>query len=120
MTTILILQEQPQQGKLRYKAVFGRHHAVGATPGAALDALEHDLPADSGTVVILQRFKPDRYFDDLQQARLTDLMARLQVSRLQGRDLAPHEMAELEVLIERELRATALRSEDIAGQITGQ
>jgi hypothetical protein len=44
----------------------------------------------------------------------------LQVSRLQGRDLAPHEMAELEALIERELHATALRAEDIAAQITGQ
>ena len=120
MTAIQILQELPRPGKLRYKAVFGRHHAVGATPGAALDALEHDLPADSGTVVILQKFKPARYFDDPQQARLADLMARLQVSRLQGRDLAPHEMAELEALIERELHATALRAEDIAAQITGQ
>lgn len=119
MTAIQILQEPPRPGKLRYKAVFGRHHAVGATPGAALDALENDLPAESGTVVILQRFKPDLYFDDQQQARLAELMASLQSSRMQGRDLAPHEMVELEALIEHELRATALRAEDIAAQITG-
>lgn len=120
MTAIQILQEAPQPGKLRYKAVFGRHHAMGATPGAALDALESALPTEAGTVVILQKFMPDRYFDDQQQARLAELMRRLQVSRRQGHALSPDEMVELEALIELELRATALRAEDVAAQIRGQ
>lgn len=120
MTAIQILQEAPRRGKLRYKAIFGRYHAAGATPGAALDALENDLPAEAGTVVILQKFKPDRYFDEQQQARLADLMKRLQASKRQGHALSPDEMVELEALIELELRATALRAEDVAAQIGGQ
>lgn len=116
MTTIQILQEQLQQGKLRYQAIDGRYRATGATPGAALDALENRLPADTGTVVILQKFKPDSYFDEQQQARLADLMERLQASRVEGLDLAPPEMAELEALVEQELRATTWRTQEIHEQ----
>ena len=120
MTTIQILQEAQPQGGWRYRAIYERHHAAGATPGAALDALEDELPANSGTVVILQKFKSDRYFEEPQQARLTQLMERLQESRAHGLDLAPSEMAELEALIDLELRATAQRATDIATQIAHQ
>lgn len=120
MTTIQILQEAQPQGGWRYRAIYERHHAAGATPGAALDALEDTLPADSGTVVILQKFKADRYFGEQQQTRLAELMARLQASRAQGRELSPPAMAELEALIEQELRSTMLRAEDIYTQTTNQ
>lgn len=120
MTTIQILQEQPRQGKLRCRAISGRYRATGATPGAALDALEKRLPAESGTVVILQKFKVDRYFGEQRRARLAELMGRLQASRAEGQELAPPEMAELEALVEQELRATVWLTQDIQQQTTGQ
>jgi hypothetical protein len=118
MTTIQILQESPQSGKLRYRAIYQQHHAEGTTPGAALDALEDALPTDSGTMVILQKFKTDIFFSEQQQARLAELMGRLEANRAQGHDLAPGELAELERLVEQELRATIRRAEDIHNQST--
>ncbi|MBX2997822.1 MAG: hypothetical protein KF893_04880 [Caldilineaceae bacterium] len=120
MTTIQLLQERSPQGRLQYRAVYRQHHAEGTTLGAALDALEDALPADSGTVVILQKFKADRFFGEEQQARLAELMVRLEASRAHGHDLAPEEMAELEELVEQELRATTRRAKDIYHQSSDQ
>ena len=59
MTTVQILQESVQPGgQVRYRAIHRNGQAAGATPGAALDALEDLLPDDSGTLVILQKLSP--------------------------------------------------------------
>ena len=121
MTTVQILQESVQpSGQMRYRAIHRNRQAAGATPGAALDALEDMLPDDAGTVVILQKFKTDAHFGTEQQARLAELMSQLHTARSQGHDLAKQEMAELETLVDLELQATALRAEEIYSQTIGR
>jgi len=121
MTTVQIFQESTQPGgQVRYRAIHRNRQAAGATPGAALDALEDTLPDDSGTMVILQKFKPDVHFGTEQQAHLAELMTQLQAARAQGRDLAPQRMAELEALVNLELQSTALRAEAIYSQAMGR
>lgn len=119
MTTVQILQAPPESnGKMRYRAIHRNRHADGISPGAALDALEGILPDDVGTMVIVQKFKADAYFGAEQQARLAELMARLESARAQNRDLGPAEMAELEQLVDLELLATASRAQDVYRQIS--
>ncbi|MDZ7290508.1 MAG: hypothetical protein ONB44_20220 [candidate division KSB1 bacterium] len=63
MSTIEILQEQSNTEGTIYRAVCRDWQTVGATPGAALDAMERLVAASrengDGTVVIVQRFRPD-------------------------------------------------------------
>jgi putative transcriptional regulator len=101
---------------MTYRAIHRNGQAAGATPSAALDALEDLLPDDAGTLVILQKFKPDVHFGTEQQARLAELMGQLQAARAQGYDLAPQTIAELEALINLELQSTVLRSEAMDSQ----
>lgn len=118
MTAIQILQDTPQRGQQpRYRAVHHAHQAAGPTPGAALDALEDMLSDDAGLVVILQKFKPDRYFSAEEQTRLVELMQRMQAARDAGTELPDADAAELVQLIEKELVATARRAKDIHRQI---
>lgn len=118
MTAIQILQDAPQQGQqLRYRAVHRDHQAAGPTPGAALDALEDMLSDEAGLVVILQKFKPDRYFSTEEQTRLVELMQQMQAARDAGAELPDTDAAELERLIEKELTATARRTKEIHRQI---
>lgn len=117
MTAIQIFQDAPRQGQqLRYRAVHRDHQAAGPTPGAALDALEAMLSDDEGLVVILQKFKPDRYFSVEEQNRLVELIQQTQAAHDAGKALPAAEMAELEQLIEKELLATARRAEGIYRQ----
>jgi len=121
MTTVQIFQESSQPGgQVRYRAIHRNHQAAGATPGAALDALEATLPDDAGTLVILQKFKPDVHFGTEQQAHLAELMNQLQTARARGYDLTPKQMVELEALINLELQATAVRAEAIYSQAMGR
>lgn len=109
MTTITILPEKEDS----YRALAGDKESTGRTAGEALDTLTAQLSNDErGTLVIVQNYKADEFFDAAQQARLTELM-RLRRSR----PLSSEEEQELESLIEAELdgarlrtRSTALRS----------
>lgn len=111
MTTIQILKELQGEQSV-YRAISDGWHAAGATAGAALDALEALLPDDmNAAAILIQRFTPDTFFAEAEQARLQVLMEQLQLAKAEGHELAPVEMLELEDLINAELRATVLRAE---------
>lgn len=118
MTKIAILWIPSAKGHPSYRAVAGRNQSQGKTAGEALDALTRQLPSDeSGIMVIVQTFRPDRYFSRAQQDRLQQLMEELQSALEQGKDLLPSERTELEALVNEELRASAQRASELADEL---
>ena len=111
MTKVAILPEPSAQGDLEYRAIAGGHQAIGKTAGAALDAVTAQLPADqTGTLVVIQNHRPDRFFTVQQQHRLAELMARWRVARDAGSSLPASEQAELDALVDAEVRASGQRA----------
>jgi hypothetical protein len=111
MTTITIIPESPGSPPTSYRAVARNAQAVGKTAGEALDALTLQLPEEeAGTLVVVQSWRPDEFFTAAQQARLQELMARWRVARDAGASLPPEEQAELDALVEAELRAATARA----------
>ncbi len=109
MTTITITPEKADI----YRAVTGDKQSTGRTAGEALDALTSQLTdAESGTLVIVQNHKADRFFNSTQQARLTELM-----QQRDARTLSPEDARELENLIEVELNGTQRRAETLLDAI---
>jgi hypothetical protein len=107
MTTITILPEKEDS----YRAVAGDKESTGRTAGEALDALTSQLSdEESGTLVIVQNYKADRFFNAAQQERLAELM-----EYRQARPLSPEEERELESLVEAELDGARLRTERSVG-----
>ena len=118
MTRIAILPVPAEQGDLSYHAIAGSKHAEGKTAGEALDALTAQLSADeASTLVIVQSLRPDEFFTAAQQEQLTALMARWRTARDQGGALSDNEQAELEELIEAELRASGARAAALANAL---
>ncbi len=111
MTTVAILPENAEPGGTTYRAVAGKVQAVGRSAGEALDALTAQLSDDqTGTLVIVQSLRPDRFFTAEQQQRLGALMEQWRTARdTQGRWPADNQ-AELEAHIEAELQAAVLRA----------
>lgn len=110
MTKVAILPVPKGDGVL-YTAVSGDKHSQGATAGQALDALSAQLsPQQNGAVVVIQRFRPDEFFGAAQIERLTQLMALWRDARDGGRVLPAEQQAELEALVEAELRASGARA----------
>jgi hypothetical protein len=73
--------------------------------------LNHQLPDDEpATVVIVRGGRDGRLFTADQQRRLTELMDRWRTARDSAQDLSDEEREELDMLIEREIRASAVRS----------
>lgn len=105
MTSILIL---PKEGN-SYRALSGDKESTGRTPGQALDALRSQLTEDAGTLVIVQSYEPDRFFDAAQQERLAELM-RIREAGI----LTAEGESELEGLVEAELRGATERTEDMS------
>ena len=58
---------------------------------------------------MMQDTWPDRYFNAAQLQRLAELMGRWRIARDRGDSLPPHEQAELQALVEAELRAAGER-----------
>jgi hypothetical protein len=111
MTKVAILPERSAKGVTMYRAVAGAHQAVANTAGAALDALTAQLsPDESGTLVVVQNHRPDRFFNAEQQRRLEDLMGRWRLARDAGKELSPTEQAELKSLVEAEILASGERA----------
>jgi hypothetical protein len=114
MSTIEIIQEQGNTAGTVYRARFRDWQTSGATPGAALDAIEKLVAAadgdGNGTVVIVQRFRADAFFTHQQQARLQELMERFQANLAAGKELAPDERKELEALVDAEWQAAIDRA----------
>lgn len=121
ITAIEIVREQTDAQQPVYRAIRGNRQAVGSTPGQALDTLERMLIApgaeEEGTLVIVQRFRPDEFFTAQQQARLQELMDRLHEVQAAGQDLPPDEKEELERLIDAEWQAAIERGTAILSQV---
>lgn len=110
MTTVAILPV-PSNGEPAFIALTSELHSIGKTPGQALDSLTEQLPANQvGTLVIVQRHQPDHFFNAEQQARLQSLMQSWRQDRDQGCMKTAEESAELQSLIEAELRAATERA----------
>lgn len=115
MTNVAILPVPTDHGGISYHAVAGTKQSAGATAGAALDALTAQLSADeTSTLVIVQSFRPDRFFTAVQQQRLDELMTYWRAAHDSGGSLAAQEQAELELLVEAELEAATQRSASLA------
>jgi hypothetical protein len=115
MTTITIVAETPGSATTNYRALAGRLQSVGQTPGQALDALAAQLgDTDNGTLIVVQQGGPDCFFTAQQQQRLADLMARWQTARDTGTPLPGTEQAELEALVDAEVRAAGQRATALA------
>lgn len=118
MTTVAIFPESPGSPVTQYRAVAGTVQAVGRTAGEALDALSSQLSEEEGgTLVVVQHRRPDAFFTAAQQQRLQELMARWRAARDAGTRLAPEEQAELDALMEAELRAAAARAAALAPRL---
>lgn len=114
VTTIEIVHERGDGQQTVYRAIRGDRQAAGTTPGQALDTLERMLAVqggaeDEGTLVIVQRFRPDTFFTTEQQARLKELMSRFHEACSTGEDLPPEEKRELERLVDAEWQAAIER-----------
>lgn len=118
LDTIEIVREQWDAQQILYRAIRGEQQAAGATPGQALDSLERMLAVrgkegETGTLIIVQRFRPDAFFTAQQQARLEALMNRFHTVRETGQVLNPEEKQELERLVDAEWQAAIERGEAI-------
>jgi len=115
VTTVAILPVTDLRGDVHYHAVAGARQSEGRTAGEALDALTTQLPEeDSGTLVVVQHGRPDRYFNSAQQQRMAELMERWRSARDSGTALPAADQTELSLLIEAELAATTQRAAALA------
>ena len=111
MTKVAILPEPAANGGVSYRAVAGDKQSVGRTAGEALDALTTLLPPDAtGTLIVVQSLRPDRFFTAEQQQRLSELMEKWQTARDQGTSLSADEQSELEGLTDAKLQASRDRA----------
>ena len=111
MTTVAILPISDVNGEKAYRAIAGDKHSVGKTAGQALDALTAQLDEIEFTaLLVIQSFRPDPFFSAEQQERLSALMSLWQLARDQGRELPPDQQAELNRLVDLELRAATART----------
>src|SRR5262249_55493850 len=98
-------------GVVTYRAIAGSHQSTGRSPGEALDKLISQLPEEeTGTLLVLQNMRPDRFFTEAQRVRLAELMTRWRTARDRGQLLPPDEQAELDALVDAEVRASGERA----------
>jgi hypothetical protein len=119
VTIIEILQEQHEAQPPIYRAISGNRQAASTTPGQALDILDRMLAGqgeEEGTLIIVQRFRPDAFFTADQQARLQELMDRFHTACSTGQELSPEEKQELERLVDTEWQAAIDRGAAILKQ----
>lgn len=106
MTTITILPEEKN-----FRAVAGKKESVGRTIGEAIDKLTEQLgEEESGTLLVIQKQRADKFFDANSQKRLVELMAKKQ-----NQALSAEEKTELESLVEAELNGARQRAEELVG-----
>ncbi len=118
MTSIAIVPEPSTGTQNGYRAIAGEAQSVGETVGQALDALTAHLGGAEGTtLVVVQRMRPDAWFTAQQRQRLAELMECWRTARDAGAALPPEEQAELDALVEAELRAASQRSADLVRQL---
>jgi hypothetical protein len=117
--TITIFPENATSPARRFRAVAGEKQSVGATAGEALDALTAQLgEPQATTLVVVQPMQADALFTAEQQRRLAELVARWRAAREAGIPFPPEEQAELNALVESELRAATQRSAALARHLS--
>jgi hypothetical protein len=118
MASVAIFSVGADGGDAFYHAVAGDKQSDGRTAGEALDALTAQLPmVEAATLVVIQNFKPDRFFNAAQQQRLESLMDQWRRARDAGTTLPPDLQAELEALVETETRASGNRMAALADEL---
>lgn len=111
MTTVAILPTRDASGEKSYRAIAGDKHSVGKTAGQALDALTAQLgETEFRALLVIQSFRPDTFFSADQQERLSELMRLWREARDRGQELLPEQQAQLDDLVEAELRAATART----------
>jgi hypothetical protein len=116
--TVTILPVFNTEGEISFEAVSGNKSSLGKTPGEALDAISVHLSDDqAGTLVVIQSFRPDRFFSASEQRRLSELLERRSRVHQQGGGLPESEQVELEALIEAEVRAAGKRAAALADEL---
>ncbi|MGB3533913.1 MAG: hypothetical protein WBA13_10395 [Microcoleaceae cyanobacterium] len=121
MNTIEIFQESELNYSTAYRAICGEKQAIGRSPGQALDELEQQLnPLETNTLIIVQRFLPDRFFPQPQHHKLQQLMNKYHESKDNQKDLSNEEQNELEALAEAELAAANERAKEFLNKINNQ
>lgn len=111
MTTISILPEPVTESGTKFRAISGNQQSLGKTPGEALDSITAQLnDQESGTLIVVQKMRPDRFFSEAQQLRLAELMVRWRAARESGATLPTDEAEQLDLLVSAELEATRQRS----------
>jgi hypothetical protein len=111
MTTVAIVPISGANGEKSYRAIAGDKTSVGKTAGQALDALTIQLDEiEFRALLVIQSFCPDLFFGAAQQERLSELMSLWRSARDQGQELSPEQQAELDQLVEAELRAATART----------
>lgn len=111
MTRVAIVPVPTDEGKVAYHAMAGDKQSSGETAGEALDALTSQLSDDErATIVIVQSFGPDRFFDAERRQRMAELMERWREARDAGAPLPDPLQQELDALVEEEIRASARRT----------
>ena len=118
MTKVAILPIPTEKGDLSYRAIAGEMQSQGRTAGEALDALTAQLSEDENSMlVIVQRLRPDRFFNEAQQQRLSELMARWRTARDKGETLPTDQQAELDLLVGAELCASTDRAAALSDEL---
>jgi hypothetical protein len=111
MTRVAVSREPGEADFMRYRAVAGQNQAMGRTAGEALDALATQLSGEEvETLVIVRSMSPDRFFTAEQRRRLEELMALRREAAAGSSHLTTEEQAELEELVDAEIRAATERA----------
>jgi hypothetical protein len=111
MPTIAVFPEDPTAATPQYIATCDGKDFIAPTVGQALDGLTEQIgPPTETTLVIIQPFKPDRFFTAEQIARLSALKAEWRSALDTGTRLPDGEQRELDSLIEAQLTGTIERT----------
>jgi hypothetical protein len=119
MTRVAVFHDPADAESMPYRAVSGRNQAMGRTAGEALDALASRLPRDDAdTFVIVRSMSPDRFFSTEQRRRLETLMTLRHEAIAGNASLSAQEEAELEQLVDAEVRAATERARALLDDLT--
>ena len=110
MTIMSILPIASDGDGPAFRAVAGEKQSTGRTIGEALDALAAQFTAEEAdTFLVVRERRGDRFFGEIDQGRLADLMDRWRAARDRGEELAADAQRELDELVEAELQASGER-----------
>lgn len=117
MSTVSVASEANGSATTIYRARARGKEAYGDTVGQAIDRLPSDVAEGEGPlVVVVQSFRGDRFFTAEQQKRLIELREKANLAHESGGGLPQAEQAELDALIDAELRGATERSVEILRQ----